>query len=371
MVYRGGNIVNGRLETRNGGYYFTPSKHYASTYTKLEGGQTHAFFLNAKSINKIKGTQLIVRSDGKKVVSRGLFENPWSAEDINIILAGKDAALSEGEYLVNNPNQIKSATDNNGMFSTENNDIQMAISRKRLSINNSLSSQEKSNIRTLLKTINRTGTTLLDNGEGTMYLLDHADKESIENRNPKKEDGFNCRLKFSTEGYTAEDINNIKKEVENGNIQNQKDFNRWAANHSKGQGSNNSDSIDTEDRRTNANNAGLDSEAQQGESRRGQNNPNSQENFGTGFIRVFDNDGTNGPRYIPLDADFKEFFLTPQGEIYGFVGKDNKIYLDERIISPEHPIHEYTHLWDRVVAKRNPKLWKRGIELMKKTSLWE
>lgn len=65
------------------------------------------------------------------------------------------------------------------------------------------------------------------------------------------------------------------------------------------------------------------------------------------------------------------FFRTPQGEIYGFVGKDNKIYLDEHIISPEHPIHEYTHLWDRVVAKRNPKLWKRGVELMKKTSLWE
>lgn len=65
------------------------------------------------------------------------------------------------------------------------------------------------------------------------------------------------------------------------------------------------------------------------------------------------------------------FFRTPQGEIYGFVGKDNKIYLDEHIISPEHPIHEYTHLWDRVVAKRNPKLWKRGIELMKKTSLWK
>lgn len=32
---------------------------------------------------------------------------------------------------------------------------------------------------------------------------------------------------------------------------------------------------------------------------------------------------------------------------------------------------EYTHLWDRVVAKKDPKLWKRGIELMKKTSLWE
>ena len=30
-------------------------------------------------------------------------------------------------YAAFNPNQIKSATDNNGMFSTENDDIQMAV----------------------------------------------------------------------------------------------------------------------------------------------------------------------------------------------------------------------------------------------------
>ena len=41
------------------------------------------------------------------------------------------------------------------------------------------------------------------------------------------------------------------------------------------------------------------------------------------------------------------------------------------MISPEHPIHEYTHVWDRIVAKRNPELWKRGVELMKQTSLWK
>ena len=38
--------------------------------------------------------------------------------------------------------------------------------------------------------------------------------------------------------------------------------------------------------------------------------------------------------------------------------------------SPEHPIHEYTHLWDRIVQQKNSKLWNRGVELMKQTTLW-
>lgn len=73
------------------------------------------------------------------------------------------------------------------------------------------------------------------------------------------------------------------------------------------------------------------------------------------------------------DDDFQkalQLFITPQGEIYGFVDKDGNIYLDETVISPEHPIHEYTHLWDRYVAKLNPKLWQTGIDIFKKTSLW-
>ena len=64
-------------------------------------------------------------------------------------------------------------------------------------------------------------------------------------------------------------------------------------------------------------------------------------------------------------------FTTPQGEVYGFVDKDGNIYLDETNISPEHPIHEYTHLWDRVVNKHNPQLWNRGVEIMKETDLWK
>lgn len=63
-------------------------------------------------------------------------------------------------------------------------------------------------------------------------------------------------------------------------------------------------------------------------------------------------------------------FMTPQGEIYGFVDKEGNIYIDETVISSEHLIHEYTHLWDRVVQQRNPRLWQRGVELMKQTPLW-
>lgn len=48
------------------------------------------------------------------------------------------------------------------------------------------------------------------------------------------------------------------------------------------------------------------------------------------------------------------------------------MYLDETVIKPEHPVHEYTHLWDKAVMEKNPKLWKRGVQLMQKgaTSLW-
>ena len=73
---------------------------------------------------------------------------------------------------------------------------------------------------------------------------------------------------------------------------------------------------------------------------------------------------------VLLDGDYLPFFTTTDGEIYGFVTPEGEIYLDENVISPEHPIHEYTHLWDRAVAKKNPKLWKKGIELMKQTDLW-
>lgn len=86
-----------------------------------------------------------------------------------------------------------------------------------------------------------------------------------------------------------------------------------------------------------------------------------------------DPDAFNQPngQYYEGDLIDLPFFLTPQGEVYGFATPKGSLYFDKTAISPEHPIHEYTHLWDRVVAKNNPKLWKQGITLMKKISLWQ
>ena len=65
-----------------------------------------------------------------------------------------------------------------------------------------------------------------------------------------------------------------------------------------------------------------------------------------------------------------DYFKIKNGDVYGYATPDGKIYLDERVIKPEHPIHEYTHLWDRVVRSKNEALWNRGVELMKQTRLW-
>ena len=52
------------------------------------------------------------------------------------------------------------------------------------------------------------------------------------------------------------------------------------------QGSYNSDSIVAEDRRTNGNNDNLDLRSSEGESGRGQGYQNSQEDFGTGWVKT-------------------------------------------------------------------------------------
>ena len=125
VVYRAGEINNdGTIKSRYKAYYFTPSKNYAEQYAKQEEVPIHSFFLKANSINDIgNGLKPIIRNDNQKVPKRGLFEMPWSNEDVNIILEGKEAAYSSGEYLIPSLSQIKSATDNIGTFSPTSDDI--------------------------------------------------------------------------------------------------------------------------------------------------------------------------------------------------------------------------------------------------------
>ncbi len=251
------------------------------------------------------------------------------------------------------------------------NSIQEAIKIDTEYVTDTVSDDEKEDIFTQLKKINRAKRTLIDTGQG-LYLTDHSDAEGLyRDKETGELKGFQVKLWIDTRNYSKEEIETTKNEIENGNIRNQEDVDSWTKEHLSKQGHHNSDSIDAEDRRSNDDNARLDNEASYGETFRRQSNQNSQENFGTGWIKIPNSDGTNSPRYIPINNGEESFFLTPQGEIFGFVAPNGDIYLDETVVSPEHPIHEYTHLWDRASAKNNPKLWQRGVELMKNLALWK
>lgn len=77
---------------------------------------------------------------------------------------------------------------------------------------------------------------------------------------------------------------------------------------------------------------------------------------------------SNNGRYSTTNPDIQEL-RTKSGELFGFT-YNGEIYIDETKLSPEVPLHEYTHVWDVALAKVNPKLWAKGVDLMKQTSLW-
>lgn len=85
-------------------------------------------------------------------------------------------------------------------------------------------------------------------------------------------------------------------------------------------------------------------------------------------IRITDNirNQVNSAFYkSSVQFAIEHIFKDSKGVVYGYVDNHGNIYFDKNKIRPEHPIHEYTHIWDRVVALKNPSLWIRGVELMK------
>jgi hypothetical protein len=55
---------------------------------------------------------------------------------------------------------------------------------------------------------------------------------------------------------------------------------------------------------------------------------------------------------------------TQGGIIYGATLPDGTIYLNREAMSAEAPIHEFTHLWERLM----PEEWKKGLEFFRKSS---
>ena len=89
----------------------------------------------------------------------------------------------------------------------------------------------------------------------------------------------------------------------------------------------------------------------------------------TNIITNFENPKI-GPENIVPQGEETRYFRTPEGEVYGFTA-GGKIYLDSERMNAATPMHEYTELWSQIVARENPELWMRGVELMKQTFVWD
>lgn len=65
-----------------------------------------------------------------------------------------------------------------------------------------------------------------------------------------------------------------------------------------------------------------------------------------------------------------EPLLNHNGTVYGYA-KGGKIYLTEKGINPNTPIHEYAHLWAKAMRKNNPQGWQSVVERLKGTPMWD
>ena len=304
------------------------------------------------------------------------IKNPLLAENYNIVSQFPEVAKDNGhdgiiwkpskivdkstEFVAFEPNQIKSATDNIGTFSTENDDIQMAVGRfvdkyslpkgELPALSNALSS--KFSNKTAYGNVIHTA-----NYEYTVIYRGVEDFDIIE--------------------YHPIDIN-LNNKVNDKDRRSAGSYDRLSARDELAEGECDSNNYDVTESEANKYNAGLDKETRQGEAKQAQSDVSSEEHQGwypikrdsiLGRVAFVKGDG----RTISTAEEWNnalEKFVTPQGTVYGFATKDGKIYLDTRIIRTEHPIHEYTHLWDRAVIKNNRPLWNRGVTLMRQLDLW-
>lgn len=231
--------------------------------------------------------------------------------DGTIILNVKDStSYGIDEYIATNPNQVKSATNNEGRFSTSNNEI-YNYEIDNSNVNDQLSDNEKNDILKEIKAINEAKRSLIDIGGDNLYIVDHTDRDGL-NHLKNGQEGFLVKEILDIKGLSKEEINEIKRvSNEEGAIRTLQDFNRRLERNGYRGSYYNSDSIDAEDKTSNTNNAGLDKQALGREARRGQSSQNSQADFQGGQIKT-GYDGTNHPRYMDAEA-VKEFIDTMSG----------------------------------------------------------
>lgn len=204
--------------------------------------------------------------------------------------------------------------------------VQEAIRRRKL-YNSDLSSEEITKIQKFIeslspKTDTSHGLYLLDRENKTIYKFNTSLRQYDENRQDGH-DGFEVIDKVNISTLTVEQLNKLEHEYKERRLI---DTIISRIRHEKG--SSDYSILNVEDRQAGRNDVLLDRQSSQGEPIGGRNNTSSRANQGESEIATF---------------------ATPQGEVYGFVDEKGDIYLDETVITAEHPIHEFTHLWDRMV----------------------
>ena len=241
--------------------------------------------------------------------------------------------------------------------------------KNRPYLNKSIKSDIKKKILSAIRgrNYNNSGTDVV-NLDGRIYLFDHESSEELEkdlNDKNFRGDGFGVRSTYNVNNITKNNVREIIRNIAKGYNYDKKRIYTVLQTLGIKQGYLSELNIDAELQIAISTDNGLYGK----DSGKTSTNTTGNRRNNNGSAQ-----GTGGEGKIGQSRQINDIqtFTTPSGEIYGFVTKDGGIYLDETVISPEHPIHEYTHLWDAAVQRSNPELWKRGVQLMQRgaSSLW-
>ena len=241
--------------------------------------------------------------------------------------------------------------------------------KNRPYLNKSIKSDIKKKILSAIRgrNYNNSGTDVV-NLDGRIYLFDHESSEELEkdlNDKNFRGDGFGVRSTYNVNNITKNNVREIIRKIAKGYNYDKKRIYTVLQTLGIKQGYLSELNIDAELQIAISTDNGLYGK----DSGKTSTNTTGNRRNNNGSAQ-----GTGGEGKIGQSRQINDIqtFTTPSGEIYGFVTKDGGIYLDETVISPEHPIHEYTHLWDAAVQRSNPELWKKGVQLMQRgaSSLW-